>query len=98
MSHSKIIVLAEAPIKPEHLGEVKMMSTATLKSTLKEPGCEAFYQTVKADDPNTLVFFEVFTSKEAFDLHMEADYTKAFFAGIQDKVAGKPVSIILKQL
>jgi quinol monooxygenase YgiN len=98
MNQSKIIVLAEAPIKPDYMKEVIALSAATLKPTLKEPGCEAFYQTVKADEPNTLVFFEVFTSKEAFDLHMEADYTKAFFAGIQDKVAGKPVSTILKQL
>lgn len=98
MSYTKFIVLAEAPVKSEYLEEVKTLSAATLKSTLEEPGCEAFYQTVKADEPNTLVFFEVFTSKEAFDLHMEADYTKAFFAGIRDKVADKPVSTILKQL
>lgn len=98
MSNTNFIVLAEAPIQPQYLEEVKKLSADTLKSTLDEPGCEAFYQTVKADEPNTLVFFEVFTSKEAFDLHMEADYTKAFFAGIKDKVAGKPVSTILEQL
>jgi len=45
-----------------------------------------------------LVFFEVFTSKKASDLHMIADYTKAFFDGVKDKVSGKPVSIILQQL
>ena len=98
MSSSKYIILAEVPVKPEYLEEVKVLSSVTLKPTLEEPGCEAFYQTIKMDDLNTLVFFEVFTSKEAFDLHMEADYTKAFFAGVKDKVSGKPVSIILQQL
>lgn len=98
MSNSKIIVLAELFVKPEHLEEVKALSAATLKPTLEEPGCEAFYQTTKADDANTLVFFEVFSSQEALDLHLEADYTKAFFAGLQGKAAGKPVSTILQHL
>jgi quinol monooxygenase YgiN len=98
MSSSKYIILAEVPVKPEYLEEVKALSAVTLKSTLEEPGCEAFYQTVKTDDPNTLVFFEVFTSKEASDLHGMTDYTKAFFAGVKDKVSGKPVSVILQQL
>lgn len=98
MSQFKIIVLAEITVKPEYLEEVKALSAATLKPTLEEPGCETFYQTVKADDPNTLVFFEVFLSQEALDYHMEANYTKTFFAGVDGKVAGKPVTTILQQL
>ena len=98
MSNTKIIVLAEVPVKPEYLEEVKALSAATLKPTLDEPGCETFYQTTKADEPNTLVFFEVFTSQEALDRHMAADYTKAFFAGVKDRLAGTPVSTILQQL
>lgn len=98
MSNTKIIVLAELSVKPEYLDEIKGLSAATLKPTLAEPGCEAFYQTIKADEPNTLVFFEVFTSQQALNQHMEADYTKAFFAGVKDKVAGTPVSTILLQL
>lgn len=98
MSNSKVIVLAEVPVLPEHLEEVKAISAEALIPTLKEPGCETFYQTSKKDDPNTLVFFEVFESKSALDLHMEADYTRIFFAGIQGKLAGKPVSTILSEL
>ena len=98
MSNSKIIILAEIPVKPEYLEEVKALSAAALKPTLEEPGCEAFYQTTKGDDLNTLVLFEVFTSQEALDLHMEASYTKTFFDGVQGKVAVKPVSMILEQL
>lgn len=98
MSHSKIIIHAEIPVKPEFLEEVKALSAATLKPTLEEAGCEVFYQTVKADEPNTLVFFEVFSSQDALDLHMEADYTKVFFAGVKDKLSAKPISTILRQL
>ncbi|ACU59559.1 nitroreductase [Chitinophaga pinensis DSM 2588] len=61
-------------------------------------GVEVFYQTVKQDDPNTLVFFEVFKSQQALKDHLAADYTQAFFAGVKDKLAGKPASKILKEL
>lgn len=98
MANSKVIVLAELPVLPEHLEIVKAISAETLIPTLKEAGCEAFYQTAKKDEPNTLVFFEVFKSKAALDLHMEADYTKKFFAAVKDKLAGKPVSVLLSGL
>lgn len=98
MSHSKIILLVEVPVKVDSLEAVKALCARTLVPTLAEPGCEAFYQTSKPDDPATLVFFEVFASQEALDQHMEASYTKAFFAEIQDKLAGKPVSTRLLHL
>jgi len=98
MNITKIIILAEIPVKAEYVDTVIALSNATLGPTLAEPGCEFFYQTRKKDEPNTLVFFEVFQSKEALDLHMEAAYTKSFFAGVQGKLAGKPVSNILQQL
>lgn len=98
MENSKVIVLAEVPVLPEYLEEVKAIAADSLIATLKEAGCEAFYQTSKTDDPNTLVFFEVFKSKAALDFHMEADYTKKFFTGIKDKLAGKPISTVLSEL
>jgi len=98
MDNSKVIILAEVSIVPEYLEEVKASAAATLTLTLQEPGCEAFYQSSKKDDPNALVFFEVFTSKAAFDFHMEMEYTKAFFASIQSKTTGKPMTTILSQL
>jgi len=98
MSDEKVIILAEVPVKPEHLEEVKSLCAETLKPTLQESGCEAFYQNFKKDDPNTLVFFEIFSSKEALDLHMNKEYTKTFFENIKDKLSGKPVSVILGEL
>lgn len=98
MVNSKVIVLAEIPVKPEFLEEVKAISAKSLIPTLKENGVEAFYQTVKNDEPNTLVFFEVFKSQQALDEHLAADYTKAFFAAVKDKVSGKPISSILSEL
>lgn len=98
MENSKVILLAEVPVLPAFLEEIKALSAATLKPALEEAGCEVFYQTSKKDDPNTLVFFEVFASQDALDLHMQAAYTNTFFAGVQGKLAGKPVTTYLKNL
>ncbi|WP_161964557.1 putative quinol monooxygenase [Mucilaginibacter endophyticus] len=98
MSNSKVIVLAEIPVKPEFLEEVKAISAKALIPTLQEEGVETFYQTVKKDDPNTLVFFEVFKSQQALDEHLAANYTKEFFAAVKDKLSDKPVSSILSEL
>lgn len=94
----RIIIQAEIFVKPEYLDEVKAMSAATLKPTLAEPGCEVFYQTAKTTDKNTLVFFEVFVSQDAHNLHLNAEYSKAFFDGLKGKLAGDPIITILKQL
>ncbi|CEJ68145.1 Antibiotic biosynthesis monooxygenase [Chryseobacterium oranimense G311] len=91
----KIIILAEIPVKPEYFEEVKALCENTLKHTLQEKGCEAFYQTFKRDEPYTLVFFEIFSSQKSLDTHMNEDYTKTFFAGIKDKLSGKPTSSFL---
>ena len=91
MKNSKVILLAEIPVLPEFLEEVKELSTATIAPSLLEPGCEAFYQTSKEDQPNTLIIFEIFSSQEMFDVHLAADYTKDFMAGIQGKLAGPPL-------
>lgn len=98
MSSSRIILHVEVPILPAYLDEVKVLCAATLVPTLAEPGCEAFYQTTKQNDLTTLVFFEVFVSQEAIDWHMDAPYTKAFFAGIQGKLAGPPITTRLQDL
>lgn len=94
----RYIILAEIPVQPAYLDYIKSLATSTLKPTLEEAGCEAFYQTARSDDPNSLVFFEVFHSKEAHDLHLKADHTRAFFAGVQDKTSGKPIITFLSQL
>lgn len=57
MKNSKVILMAEISILPEFLEEIKTLSAVTLAQTLQEAGCEAFYQTSKKDDPNSLVFF-----------------------------------------
>ena len=83
---------------PEHYEELVALSAATLEKTLKEPGCIALYQTSKQSDPWTLIFFEVFRTEADHQIHLEAEYTKAFFAGVEGKLAGTPKMTRLQEL
>jgi quinol monooxygenase YgiN len=66
--------------------------------TLQEPGCEALYETGREDDPHKLVFFEIFSSAEAHEFHLQQDYTKRMFAALDGKLSGVPTMTILSAL
>jgi quinol monooxygenase YgiN len=98
METQKFMLLAEVTVLPEYLAEITALAKATLIPILEEPGCEIFVQTAKQNDPNTLIFFEVFSSETANQLHLNHPYTQAFFASVQGKLAKKPTMTLLHQL
>jgi quinol monooxygenase YgiN len=97
MNDEKVILLAEAEMIAEFRETVLAAAKANLPLTLAEPGCEAFFQTVKIDEPNKIVFFEVFASEEAHASHLAQEYTKKFFASIEGCFTAPPSFTRLKQ-
>jgi quinol monooxygenase YgiN len=97
MPNDKLILLIHAKVLPEHRTELLQALRETLPLTRAEAGVELLYPTTRKDDPNTLVFFEVFSSQDAHDFHMQQEYTKRFFATL-DGLAGEPVVTNLSQL
>ena len=51
MEDKKIYLLAELTIAPGFLEEVRAILKEALIPTLREPGCEALYETGRKDDP-----------------------------------------------
>jgi quinol monooxygenase YgiN len=98
MEDKKIYLLAELTIRPGFLEEVKAILKEALIPTLQEPGCEALYETGRKDDPQKLVFFEVFSSAAAHEFHLEQDYTKRLFASLEGKMSGVPIMTKLNAL
>jgi quinol monooxygenase YgiN len=98
MNDEKIILLVELTLLPQYLEEVKAVLKDSLKKTLQEPGCEALYETSREGEPNKLVFFEVFASREAHQYHLEQDYTKRIFKTFEGKMASEPVITNLHSL
>lgn len=80
MANPKIIMLIEAKIQAQRRDEIIAAARQYVPLVRAEPGVEAFYVAAREDDPNTLIFYEVYKSKTAQDFHLQQDFVKKFLA------------------
>ena len=98
MTNEKVIMLIEARIQPQSRAELVEAARQYLPLVRAESGVEAFYLTVRKDDPNTFVFYEVYRSQAAQDSHLQQDFTKKFLATLKGVQAGDRVRTNLVEL
>jgi quinol monooxygenase YgiN len=98
MAAEKVIMLIEAKLQPQRRAEVIDALGQYLPLVHAEPGVEAFYVTARRDDPNTLVFYEIYKSQAAQDFHLQQDFTKKFLATLKAAQAGDRVRTNLVEL
>ena len=91
MTNPKVIMLIEAKIQPQRRAELLEAARQYLPLVRAEPGVEVFYLTARQDDPNTLVFYEVYRSQAAQDFHLQQDFTKKFLATLKSAQAADRV-------
>jgi quinol monooxygenase YgiN len=87
----KVIMLIEAKIQPQRRAEVIEAARQYLPLVRSEPGVEAFYMTARQDDPNTLVFYEIYKSQASQEFHLQQDFTKKFLATLNSAQAADRV-------
>jgi len=98
MTNEKVIMLIEARIQPQRRGELIEAVRQYLPMVRAESGVEAFYVTTRKDDPNTLVFYEIYKSQAAQDFHLQQDFTKTFLATLKSSQVGDRVRTNLVEL
>ena len=98
MPTEKVIMLIEAKIQPPRRAELVEAARQYLPLVRAEPGVEAFYLTVRKDDPNTFIFYEIYRSQAAQDFHLQQDFTKKFLATLKNAQAGERVRTNLVEL
>ena len=98
MTNQKVIMLIEAKIQPQRRAELVEAVRQYLPLVRAESGVEAFYVTARKDDPNTLVFYEIYKSQAAQDFHLQQDFTKKFLATLKSTQAGDRVRTTLVEL
>ena len=98
MTNGKVIMLIEAKIQPGRRAELVEAARQYLPLVRAEPGVEAFYLTVRNDDPNTFVFYEIYRSDAAQDFHFQQDFTKKFLATLKSAQAGERMRTNLVEL
>lgn len=95
---TKIITNAALKINPEFIEEVLLLAIETKAPILLEEGCENFVLMRKTDEPNTIVIFAIYTSKELYDWHLEQDYVKRFFSFLNGKLITPPELTYLEEI
>lgn len=98
MKNNKIITLVKMTAQPEFMDAVLAHARETREIIQAEEGCENFTLTIKVETPNTLVLFAVYSSKQAYEWHLEQDYLKAFFSFLEGKLTGKPEVEFLEEM
>ena len=98
MTNEKVIMLIEAKTQPQRRAELAEAARQYLPLVRTEPGVEAFYITTRTDDPNTVVFYEVYKSQAAQDFHLQQDFTKKFLATLKSVQVGDRVRTNLVEL
>ena len=98
MANDKVIMLIEAKIKPERRAELIEAARRYLPLVRAEPGVEAFYLTARQDDPDALVFYEVYRSQAAQDFHLRQDFTRKFLETLKSAQAADRVRTNLSEV
>jgi quinol monooxygenase YgiN len=98
MANEKVIMLIEAKIQPQRRAELADAISQYLPLVRAEPGVEAFYVTARKDDPNTIVFYEVYRSQAAQDFHLQQNFTKKFLEMLKRAQIGGRVRLNLVEL
>jgi len=98
MTSEKVIMLIEAKIQPQRRAELLEAARQYLPLVRAEGGVEAFYITARKDDPNTIVFYEIYRSQAAQDFHLQQDFTKKFLVTLKNAQAGDRVRTNLVEL
>jgi len=98
MTVEKVIMLIEAKIQPQRRAELIEAVRQYVPLVRAEAGVEAFYVSTRKDDPNTLIFYEVYRSQAAQDFHQQQDFTKKFLSLLKSAQAADRVRTALVEV
>lgn len=93
-----ISVIATLPIKEDKMDEAVEAIRELVNEVAKEEGTLSYTLNRNSKNPNTLVFMERYTDKDALNAHSATPHFKAFFAKSGVLLSGKPEIQILEEI
>lgn len=76
-----VVRIAELVIDPAQLDAYKVAVKEEIEESIRvEPGVLAIYSVAEKDKPNSLRFFEIYASEEAYRAHIESPHFKKYVA------------------
>jgi quinol monooxygenase YgiN len=95
----KFILIASFTIIPGFEAELKKATIALAAETRNETGSELFLIHTRNDSPQTIFFYEIYQSEEAFQQHLTFNYTKKFIELLKGRIENdKPETTFLTAL
>jgi quinol monooxygenase YgiN len=87
------VIWAVLDVKPEEFDEFRKAALEDAADSVgKEKDCLQFNVLVPSGRKDRIALFEVYTSKEAFDVHMQTPHFKKFIAAAETATTGKDVT------
>ncbi|MCY4462774.1 MAG: putative quinol monooxygenase [Albidovulum sp.] len=84
------VVLAEFKVKEGRLEEfLALARDDSAHSVADEPGCRQFDVIASPEEPNVVVFYEVYDSRNDFDAHLSAPHFERFASGHPELIAAQ---------
>ena len=93
-----ISVIAKLPIKEGKIDEAVAAIKELAKDVAKEEGTLLYTLNRDSKNPNTLVFMERYTDKDALNAHSVTPHFKVFFAKSGALLSGKPEIVLMEEL
>ncbi len=90
----KVILIANITILPGFEEKVKKATVALATETRKEAGSESFLIHTRSDSPQTLVFYEIYHSEDAFGQHKTLTHSAKFFEFVKGKIKDDKIEVI----
>lgn len=100
-----VVRIAELVIDPAQLEAYKVAVREEMEESIRvEPGVLAIYSVAEKGTPNSLRFFEIYASEEAYRAHIESPHFKKYVAITQPMILSRklietqPVQLSAKAL
>ncbi|WP_137678894.1 putative quinol monooxygenase [Aurantiacibacter suaedae] len=91
-------VFATIPVKPEHMEAAAQAVASIVPATRAEDGCLIFEPRRAADGSSTIMIFEEWADRDAFEFHHAQEYTKDVFAQYEGWLQSPPQLVEVRSL
>lgn len=92
MPDANWVVTVEFTIQPGSAGPFMKRLAMQAAESLREPGCSQFDVCVDPSDEHRVFLYEVYSNREAFDVHLASAHFKDFDAATRPWVSSKTVA------
>ncbi len=92
--NENLVVLAEMAAQPGKAEDLKQQLMRLVEPTRKEEGCLRYDLHAGLSDGERFLFYEIWTSQEALDRHMQTPHFLEF-KGAADKLLAAPPRVVL---